>query len=221
MKLFFKLLILSAIISQPSLAKEYNIEYNIKIKGLEIGSLFWHLELDLNKYTTEIKLNDHGIFSGLYKFRGKYKAAGKIKNSFLLPKEYNQIWETKSKKKVVEIIFEKNKISKLTLYPEETEVARINYYKLINYTDPFTSFLNILINNLPSKTIDGRRTYILSPTNSSKKNKILIKNYKNIWADHKRNDLEYIEIHKKNEFSLFPFKIKIKFKNIVFELTKN
>ena len=223
MKLFFKLFILVVVtvFSISSLAKEYNVEYNIKVRGLEIGLLFWYLELDLDKYTTIIRLNDRGIFSGLYKFQGEYKVKGKIKNAIFSPEEYSQTWKTKRKKKEVNIFFENNKISKLILRPKEKEVARIDYYNIVNYTDPLSSFLNILMNNSPSKTIDGRRTYTLNPSNNQKQNKILITNYNNIWADHKRNDLEYIEIYKHSEVSLLPPKVKIKFKDILFELTKN
>ena len=221
MKLFFKLFIIVATFSSSSLATEYNIEYNIKVGGLKIGSLLWHLELELDKYTTTIQLNDSGIFSGLYRFRGEYKARGKIKNASLFPQEYSQIWKTKRKKREVNIFFEKNKITKLILHPEEKEEARIHYFKLLNYMDPLSSFLNILINNSPSKTIDGRRTYTLNPSNDLKKNKILIINYNNIWADHKRNDLEYIEIYTNKEVFPLPPRVKIKFKNILFELTKN
>ena len=221
MKLFFKLFIIIAIFSSSSLATEYNIEYNIKVRGLKIGSLLWHLELELDKYATTIQLNDSGVFSGLYRFQGEYKARGKIKNASLFPQEYSQIWKTKRKKREINIFFEKNKITKIILHPEEKEEARIHYFKLLNYMDPLSSFLNILINNSPSKTIDGRRTYTLNPSNDLKKNKILIINYNNIWADHKRNDLEYIEIYTNKEVSLLPPKVKIKFKDILFELTKN
>ena len=48
--------------------------------------------------------------------------------------------------------------------------------------------------------------------------KIKIENYKNIWADHKKNSLESIEIVK-NE-NLLPSIIKIKFKGLVFKLSK-
>jgi len=221
MKLFFKLFILVIFFSSSSMAKEYSIEYNIKVGGLKIGSLLWHLELDLDKYTTTMQLNDRGIFSGLYKFQGEYRVRGKINNASFFPQEYNQIWETKRKKREVKIFFKKNKISKLIVHPEEKEVARIHFLKLLNFRDPLSSFLNILINNSDSKTIDGRRTYTLSPTNDPNINKILIKNYNNIWADHKRNDLEYIEIYPNKKVSLLPSKIKIKFKNILFELSKN
>ena len=223
MKLFFKLFILVTVAFFPvsSLAKEYNVEYNIKVRGLEIGLLSWHLELDFDKYTTIIQLNDRGIFSGLYKFRGEYKVEGKKKDAIFSPQEYSQTWKTKRKERGVNIFFENNKISKLILRPEEKEMARIDYYNLVNYTDPLSSFLNILMSGSPSKTFDGRRIYTLNPNNNQKNNKILIKNYNNIWADHKRNDLEYIEIYTNKEVSLLPPKIKIKFKDILFELTKN
>ena len=139
----------------------------------------------------------------------------------LFPQEYSQVWKTKSKKREVEIFFENKKISKLILQPIEKEVARIDYFNLVDYMDPLSSFLNILINNSPSKTIDGRRTYTLNPSKNLKKNRILINNYNNIWADHKRNDLEYVEIFTNKAVSLLPPKVKIRFKDIVFELIKN
>jgi len=223
MKFFFKLLILVTVVvfSTLSLAKEYKVEYNIQVGGLKIGSLLWHLDLSLDKYTTIIQLNDLGFFSVLYKFQGEYKANGLIKNAIFLPQEYSQVWKTKRKEREVKIFFENNKISKLILLPIEKEIARINYYDLLNYTDPLSSFLNIIINRSSSKTIDGRRAYTLKYNEDLNKNKILIENYNNIWADHKRNDLDYIEIYKHKEVSLLPHKVKIKFKNILFVLTKN
>ena len=81
--------------------------------------------------------------------------------------------------------------------------------------------------NNQSKTIDGRRIYSLVVGEDSKKEgtitrKVLIKNYINIWSDHKRKDLEYIEIVQQiNEsVDLLPIIIKIKFKGIVFKLRK-
>ena len=69
------------------------------------------------------------------------------------------------------------KISKLNLYPKEKELPRFNYYKLVNYKDPLTSFLDILINKNPSKTIDGRRAYILSPDLDNFNTAVSIKKY--------------------------------------------
>ena len=111
------------------------------------------------------------------------------------------------------------KIKEMTLSPIEQEVARIEYDKLENYNDPLTSFLNILFNQKPSYTIDGRRAYLLYPTKKENIVKISIKEYENIWADHKRNDLEYIEIFIEKDRHL-PKKINIMFKGSVFSLNK-
>ena len=221
MKLFFKLLIFISLFPLTSQAKEFNIEYNIKVGGLLIGTLLWHVELDSYQYATLIELNERGLFSELYNFKGTYKARGKIRNTILFPEEYSHLWQTKKKKREVIIFFENKKVSKMFLYPDEKEAARINYYGLINYMDPISSLLNIIINNSSSKTIDGRRIYTLVPSSNIKINMISIKNFQNIWTDHKRNDLEYIEIYQQIENSLLPSKIKIKFKGTSFVLTKN
>ena len=48
---------------------------------------------------------------------------------------------------------------------------------------------------------------------------IFIKEYRNLWADHKRNDLEKIEFIIKDGVFL-PIKINIYFKNRIFKLSK-
>ena len=68
-------------------------------------------------------------------------------------------------------------------------------------------------------TIDGRRAYLLSPMKKNNSIFVLVKNYKNLWADHKRNDLEYIEFIKEDGF-LFPKNINIMFKGGVFSLNR-
>ena len=70
-----------------------------------------------------------------------------------------------------------------------------------------------------SYTIDGRRVYLLAPSKTKMGQNILIKEYVNMWADHKRNDLEYLEFYKKDK-SLLPSKINIGFKGSVFYLNK-
>ena len=57
---------------------------------------------------------------------------------------------------------------------------------------------------------------------NSKIKKIFIKSFTNIWADHKRNDLEYIEIIQKNSDGalLMPETLKIKFKGFLYKLRK-
>ena len=79
--------------------------------------------------------------------------------------------------------------------PEEKELSRINLFELFNYNDPLSSFLNILSGGSESKTVDGRRVYIMEKIDLDNKEKITIKikDYQNIWADHKRNDLDKIE----------------------------
>ena len=120
---------------------------------------------------------------------------------------------------MVNIFFEDFKIKNLHINPNESEVARVDLKKLKNYKDPLTSFLNILINSESTNTIDGRRIYTLSPDKNKLSIKILIKNYKNLWADHKRNELEYLEFFRE-EKKLLPVKIKIKFKGRIFSLIK-
>jgi hypothetical protein len=50
--------------------------------------------------------------------------------------------------------------------------------------------------------------------------KIFISEYTNIWADHKKNDLEYLEVFQ-NKRDLLPKKIIIKFKGSIFYLINN
>ena len=57
--------------------------------------------------------------------------------------------------------------------------------------------------------------------NDTGKKTILIKDYLNIWADHNRNDLKFIEFEQQldsNDFVL-PQKIKIGYRGVVFNLT--
>lgn len=219
MKLLFNIFFFYFLTINLIMANELKSEYVLKIKGISIGSLTWKITMDDKQYLTSIKLRDRGFLSKLYSFQGEYSVIGSVNDNTLIPKEYNQYWKTKKKEREVKIIFDNQKIFDIFMNPKEKELARIDYKKLINYVDPLSSFLNILINDKSSKTIDGRRVYILSPPTQNDKGVILIKNYKNIWADHKRNDLEYISIVK-DSIKLFPKKIIIKFKGMVFSLIK-
>ena len=51
---------------------------------------------------------------------------------------------------------------------------------------------------------------------------IFIEDYVNIWADHKRNGLEFIEIKRENNKKIFsmPGVIKIKFKGLLYKIRK-
>lgn len=220
MKCYFNLFIIFLFLSTPVFSEEFSAEYTIKTKGVVIGSLFWYLHITPKKYDTSIKLKSQGILSGLYKFNGEYKSVGTIHKKRFVPKSYVQDWNTKKKKKVVKIIFQNNKVKELYNLPIESEKPRIDYTKINNFVDPVASILDILENNIPSYTIDGRRAYTMFPTMKKSELTIKIKDYVNIWADHKRNDLEYIEIIKSKNYRL-PQKINIKFKGMIFSLTKN
>lgn len=209
-------------------AKKLDADYKVEFGPINIGSLKWTLDLDKGTYLTSIFLKDKGLFSGLYKFSGEYSSEGKVINGEFISSKYNQIWKTKKKTKSVKILFNKKMVVDLVLKPKEKEMARINYLKINGLVDPLSSFLNILVNhNNDYKTIDGRRLYKMS-LNSKKKDggvllkEIYISDYFNIWADHKRNDLEFIFIEQDllKEKTFFPKNIKIKNKGLVFKLTK-
>ena len=218
MKLLFSFIFL--FITFESLeAKKVRENYTVKTKGITIGNLDWQVKLEKDSYTTNINLKNKGPLSLVYKFKGYYEASGIIKKDILISKKYIQEWKTKNKERNINLIFENNKIMNLKIQPEEKELARINFLELEGYADPLTSFLNIFLNNLDSKTIDGRRIYVLSPNKRDNYTKVLIKNYINIWADHNKNDLEYLEIFQNSNEDL-PYKINIKFKGSVFTLKK-
>ncbi len=219
MRLFFSIWFVF-VFSGSLLAKNFEEEYLVKTKGLVIGELNWKLKMSEDYYETSIKLKSRGLISALYKFEGLYGAFGNIQKKKLFPKEYFQNWTTKKKRRDVKIIFYDFEVSEMLLVPKEKEFARIEYVGLSDYSDPLTSFVNILLGAKYSYTIDGRRVYKLLLTHENENKKILIKEYKNIWADHSRNDLEYLEVYSDKD-SVLPLKIKIMFKGSVFSLIKN
>ena len=219
MKLFFKIL-LFLIFCYPLPALELGYDYTVKTKGLKIGNLFWSLIISDEVYKTSISLKSRGLISAIYKFEGEYSSSGNYANNFLYALKYDQNWNTNKKQRNVSLVFVDKKLFQLKLNPKEKELPRINYNDLKNYNDPITSFINILLNGKSAKTIDGRRTYTLYPTKKIDHTKITIKEYTNIWADHKRNDLEYLEFFMDSD-GVLPKKINIKFKGSVFSLTKN
>lgn len=208
-----------------SFANSFNESYTIKLGYLDIGKLAWKVDVSHDKYKISVKLEDRGFLSGLYRFGGDYEVGGYIKNGLFIPSKYTQQWSTKKKKRSVEIIFSDGALSELLLLPKEKELPRIEYIGVIGYADPLTSFLNILMGKEKSKTIDGRRIYsmILTNKDSKKIKKILIDEYVNIWADHKKNDLEYIEFIQKDNGKLFtmPTTLKIRHNGFSFNLEKN
>ena len=217
MKLFFSFFLVVFISTQTLLSREILKEYSIQTKGVTIGSLTWVLKITENKYQISVNLKNKGLLSRFYRFSGSYEALGIIKKNRLFPTRYVQNWQTSNKKKYVELKFKDSVLENMVLNPKETEFARIQYKKLEGYKDPLSSILSILLTKAQSYTIDGRRTYLLLPSNEG--NKILVKEYVNIWADHKRNDLEYLEIYQ-DEKKILPEKIIIKFKGSLFYLKK-
>ena len=217
MKLFFSFFLVFFLSTQALLSMDILGEYSIKTKGVTIGSLTWNLSITKNDYKTSIELKNKGVFSRFYTFRGNYTAFGKIYKNKFFPTKYIQKWETLDKNKYVELKFKASKVENLTLIPKEKELARIQYKKLQDYKDPISSFISILVTGKKSYTIDGRRSYLLTPDKNG--NKILIDKYINIWADHKRNDLEYLEIQQ-GEKNVLPEQIIIKFKGSLFYIKK-
>jgi len=218
MKFFFSAFLIF-FLTKPLLSNNFETTYEVSTKGIIIGSLTWSLDVKDKRYVTFINLKNKGFISKLYAFEGEYRSMGIIKNSFLLSEKYNQFWKTKKKEGRVEITYKNMGIEKIVITPKEKELPRIDLKKLRNYNDPITSFLNIIFNQGPVYTIDGRRTYLLYPIKKEGFSKILIEEYKNIWADHKRNDLEYLEIFmKKGE--VLPDQIKVMFKGSIFTLKK-
>ena len=203
-----------------SLASDFEVNYNVSTSGIKIGEFNWFLNLNENNYTTKINLKNSGLFSALYKFKGGYTSVGIIEDQMFKSKKYKQNWQTKKQVKIVEMSFD-DSVNKLSQTPKEKELSRIDLDKLFEYFDPITSFLNILNGFDNVKTIDGRRIYIMKKNTllGDKKITIEIRNYKNIWADHNRNDLKKIEFFI-NEDVYLPEKINIYFKERVFKLQK-
>ncbi len=223
MKLFLINIFLTIIFLSYSSAgaKNFNTEYVVSSSGIKIGKFSWSLEINNKKYKTEIFLKNAGVFSPLYSFEGNYISQGIVENGEYKAQEYKQYWRTKKKIKIVEMSFD-GYLKKLYQKPEEKELPRLNLDGIFQYSDPITSFLNILNGDDQVKTIDGRRIYTMKKVGIDNKENITIEihNYKNIWADHKRNDLKKIEFVLESS-GFLPKNINIYFKNRVFKLKQN
>ena len=201
-----------------SYANNFSAEYKVSTTGIKIGNFSWSLNINDNVYQTEINLKNSGIFSPLYKFEGSYLSVGVIEDNIFKTENYKQFWKTKKKTKIVEMLFD-DYLIELKQEPIEEERARVNLEGLYLYFDPITSFINILNGENEAKTIDGRRIYRLKKNEDGSGNIVLkIEDYINIWADHKRNDLEKIEFFIENDF--LPYEILIHFKERVFKLER-
>ena len=219
----FTLVLFLFIFSQAVSSKEFLKHYNVSAKGIKIGELVWKLTENQNKYEIKISLKSKGLLSSIYKFSGEYLSFGKIESDILVPDHYSHTWVTKNKVKNMLIVFSNNKIHSTAQKPEETEAPRVNVLDLVNYFDPLTSFVNIFNNKKSSNTVDGRRIYkmvVKKNLDNPKTKTITINDYKNIYADHKRNDLEKIIFSKQDGFVL-PDLILIYFKGGVFKVYEN
>ena len=231
MKLYFKPVVVLVFFvftnSSTLFAEDFKEAYVVEIGKIDIGKLFWDVNISNDNYKILIRLKSKGLLSKLYKFEGSYEAYGNVVGGSLIPLKYKQFWLTKKKEREVEITFNNSSIIGLEIFPHEKERARVEYAEIENHFDPLSSFLNILIGKKKSKTIDGRRIYsmVIEKQNGyeiGKAKKILIEDYVNIWADHKRNDLEYVEVkqeYSEGSFSM-PEVIKIKFKGLLYKLRK-
>jgi len=190
---------------------------------MKIGELTWRLEKKTNYYKNNISLKSRGLLGSMYSFSGSYMSTGYLKEGGFISKKYSHKWVTKKKKKTVRLKFKNTTLTLLEQLPTEKELPRIKLFEISEHVDPLSSFLNILSDKQSSKTIDGRRLYtmyLVKEKEGSKEKTVVIKNYKNIWADHKRNDLKKITfIQSQNK--ILPDIIKIFFKGSVFKLQKN
>ena len=208
-------------------AEDFKEAYVVEIGKIDIGKLLWDVNISSDNYKILIRLKSRGLLSKLYKFEGSYETNGSVVEGSLMPLKYKQFWLTKNKRREVEITFNNRSIIGLEILPHEKEHARVEYAEIENHFDPLSSFLNILTGKEKSKTIDGRRIYsmVVEKQNgyeTRETKKILIEDYVNIWADHKRNDLEYVEIKQEygeGAFSM-PEVIKIKFKGLLYKLRR-
>ena len=231
MKLYFKFVVAFVFFVFTNFsvlfADDFKEAYVVEIGKINIGELLWDVKIYNDNYKILIRLKSKGFLSKLYKFEGSYEVDGSVVKGSLMPLKYKQSWLTKKKRREVEITFNNRSIIELEIFPHEKERARVEYAKIKNHFDPLSSFLNILTGKEKSKTIDGRRIYSMvvkkqDGYETKEIKKILIEDYVNIWADHKRNDLEYVEIkqeHREGSFSM-PEVIKIKFKGLLYKLRR-
>ena len=199
-------------------SKTYNATYKIKTNGFVIGSLDWNLNKNTDAYFLNIDLKSKGALSLLFSFKGMYKARGKIVDNKFVVTNYSQSWKTNKKGRDVEISFKNNGIKTLSQFPKETESLRIELSSLSGHSDPLTSFIKLLSGSKESKTIDGRRVYTFKLVEEKENRKKYITNdFSNLWADHKRNGLEYISFEEGDE-KFIPQSIYLSFKGRTFKV---
>ncbi len=204
---------------KPVLGEKIEKKYTVKTSGIKIGMLVWTVNIDDLNYLNKIVLKSEGLFSRIYKFEGKYFSEGKIEMGQLKPTKYNHFWKTKKTTKKMNLVFKDEKLITLNQTPVEKERLRTNVFDIQKNKDPLSSFLQIVRGEKNSFVIDGRRTYKMSVfyDNETKKNTVMVLDYFNLWADHKRSDFEKIMFEKKDS-EFLPTKIDIFFDKKVFSL---
>ena len=214
--------ILLFFINSPVHAESFYKKFSIKVSGLKIGELVWALEINNNNYSNDIKLKSKGLLSAIYTFEGDYFSKGKVVKNKLEPRSYSHVWKTNKTKKTMGLSFENNTLSSLNQTPDEEEKLRINVFNIKKTKDPLSSFLEIIMGEVSSLVVDGRRIYTMNAKFNKEENKtvINISDYSNLWADHKRSKFEQISFEKKDGV-LLPIKINIHFDGRVFKLEQN
>tara|TARA_Y100000996_G_scaffold201521_1_gene158016 strand:- start:205 stop:876 length:672 start_codon:yes stop_codon:yes gene_type:complete len=199
-----------------------NATYDIRVSSIKIGKLNWIAQLNNDNFSNEISLISEGLLSGLYSFEGRYLSEGEVNNQELTPSKYSHKWKTNKTNKKMSLVFHKNKLKFLSQEPYEKEHLRVNVYNIEKTKDPITSFLQIIMGAETALVVDGRRLYEMNAiyNNEDKQIIILINNYLNLWADHKRSKFEKIIFEKENG-EMLPHAIDIHFDGRVFKLVKN
>ena len=203
----------------PALGGSFFKEYIIYTSGIKIGKLTWRVEVNDKEYSNKIELENGGLLSALYTFKGRYFSSGSIVEKTLIPKKYTHVWKTNKVNKTMSLVFNNNKLESLEQTPVESEKLRFDIFKINETKDPLSSFLQIIYGAKKSLVVDGRRIYTMNAVYDKKTKEINIEltNYSNLWADHKRSDFEKISFQKSNG-DFLPTKIHIYFDGRVFKI---
>ena len=222
MRLFLNNLIFLILFCWPLSSEEIRKNYVVKVSGIKIGELSWGMKVTTNNYSNTLSLKSKGLLSGLYNFKGDYFSEGNNRKNELFPKNYKHFWQTKKTVKKMELNFKKNRLAIINQEPVEEEKIRLNVFNIENTHDPLTSFLKIMMGKKSALVVDGRRLYTMEAQHDESANQttIVVSNYSNLWADHKRNKFEKIIFEKKAK-EILPFKMLIFFDGRVFRLEES
>jgi len=137
---------------------------------------------------------------------------------------------------MVTISFINQKVSKLYLEPKQEIDPYVNYYNLLDVSDPISASLELIINNddrSVGNVFDGRRVYSIKAVNGIEKNfknkdfvisgfeyDLEISKYKNVWKDNNKKDLKKITVltAKISKDLVLPIKFKIISRGVVLKI---